>query len=220
MAAAALGEQLYGLGDAVLAITTISISASASAAPWCMTAPCCAAPGAMPARSAISRSCRTASPAPAAIAAAWSAISRSRRYRPPRPSARRTGSTRSRPIFRNAIATIENLFDPADRHPRRPRPAGAARPRWRRVADRLPNSVSARRDRTAPRVIVAQRRPACGAARRRGAGGRRRAVAALRPDVRRGRATAIGAAGKGWRHDANRCWCSTTSPRTTAPSKR
>jgi predicted NBD/HSP70 family sugar kinase len=62
------------------------------------------------------------------------------------------------PIFRNAIATIENLFDPetvilgglAPTHLLE-RLAGAAA--------NLPNSISARRDRAAPRVMVARGGP-------------------------------------------------------------
>ena len=65
---------------ATCANSTISISASASAAAWCTKASRCAGRAAMPARSAMCRSFPTASPARAAIADASSAISRSRRW--------------------------------------------------------------------------------------------------------------------------------------------
>ena len=57
------------------------------------------------------------------------------------------------PLFRNAIATIENLFDPqavvlGGLAPR------SLMERLVATAETLPNSVSARRDRTAPRVIL------------------------------------------------------------------
>jgi len=60
-----------------------------------------------------------------------------------------------RPIFREAIAVIENLFDPETVI------LGGLAPvdLLERLADpaaRLPNTVAARRDRTAPRVMVAQ----------------------------------------------------------------
>ncbi|MDW6025711.1 ROK family transcriptional regulator [Mesorhizobium sp. BAC0120] len=59
------------------------------------------------------------------------------------------------PIFRNAIATIENLFDPetvvlgglASTH---------LLERLAALSAELPNSIAARRDRQAPRVVVAQ----------------------------------------------------------------
>jgi len=59
------------------------------------------------------------------------------------------------PIFRNAIAIIENLFDPETVV------LGGLAPtdlldRLAASADSLPNSVSARRDRTSPRVFVAR----------------------------------------------------------------
>ena len=58
------------------------------------------------------------------------------------------------PIFRNAITTIENLFDPETVVL-----GGLASPtlldRMAKEAMDLPNSISARRDRAAPRVVVA-----------------------------------------------------------------
>lgn len=59
------------------------------------------------------------------------------------------------PIFRNAVATIENLFDPETVVL-----GGFASPRilerFAEFAPDLPNSIAARRDRPAPRVVVAQ----------------------------------------------------------------
>ena len=82
-------------------------------------------------------------------------LSVARGARPSQAAATPIGCARSRPIFRNAIATIENLFDPETvilgglaPTPLLERLAGAAAT--------LPNSISARRDRTAPRVMVAR----------------------------------------------------------------
>ncbi|TKB32609.1 MAG: ROK family protein, partial [Mesorhizobium sp.] len=59
------------------------------------------------------------------------------------------------PIFRNAIAVIENLFDPETIVL-----GGLASPqlleRLAALAEPLHNSVSARKDRAAPRILVAQ----------------------------------------------------------------
>ena len=221
MAAAALGERLYGLGAAVLRVSTTSISASASAAPWCMTAACCAAPGAMPARSATSRSCPTASlplrqprlPRALSLARGASPLARHERGRLGRARSRRSSAMPSPPSRISSIPQTIVLGGLAS-----DRPAASG---WQAATDDLPNSVSARRDRTTPRVIVSQRRPAFGAARRGGPCGFRGAVAALRPDVRRrARPRRDLLQPRGWRHERTACWCSTTSPRTTAPSKR
>lgn len=58
------------------------------------------------------------------------------------------------PIFRNAIAIIENLFDPETVILGGLAPAGLLE-RLVGAAAQLPNSVSARRDRTTPRVMAA-----------------------------------------------------------------
>ena len=88
------------------------------------------------------------------------------------------------PIFRNAIVTIENLFDPETII------LGGLAPtdlleRLVGAAAQLPNSISARRDRKTPRVMVAtggQHSVLRGAAALAVSG---RALAALRPDVHR-----------------------------------
>lgn len=59
------------------------------------------------------------------------------------------------PIFRNAIVMIENLFDPAAIVIGGLAPASLL-DRLATAAETLPNSVSARRDRTNPRVVVAR----------------------------------------------------------------
>ena len=58
------------------------------------------------------------------------------------------------PVFRNAIAIIENLFDPETVILGGLAPAGLLE-RLVGAAAQLPNSVSARRDRTTPRVMAA-----------------------------------------------------------------
>lgn len=59
------------------------------------------------------------------------------------------------PIFRNAITTIENLYDPRTVVLGGLAPAGLLQ-RLAALSDGLPNSVSARRDRKTPRLIVAR----------------------------------------------------------------
>lgn len=59
------------------------------------------------------------------------------------------------PVFRNAIATIENLFDPQTVVLGGLAPDGLLS-RLAGAAAMLPNSVSARRDRATPRVVVAR----------------------------------------------------------------
>ncbi|WP_274627402.1 ROK family transcriptional regulator [Arvimicrobium flavum] len=60
------------------------------------------------------------------------------------------------PIFRNAVATIENLFDPQTVILGGLAPTGLLEQLADAAAQDLPNSVSARRDRKTPRVIVAR----------------------------------------------------------------
>jgi len=62
------------------------------------------------------------------------------------------------PVFRNAVATIENLFDPQTVVLGGLGWAGLM-VRLAACAEILPNTVSARRDRTAPRVLVARGGP-------------------------------------------------------------
>ncbi|MBS3651069.1 ROK family transcriptional regulator [Pseudaminobacter sp. 19-2017] len=62
--------------------------------------------------------------------------------------------TRIAPIFRNAIITIENLYDPQSIILGGLAPAGLL-DRLAELGGDLPNSVSARRDRVMPRVMVA-----------------------------------------------------------------
>ena len=85
---------------ATSATSITSISASASAAAWCMTACRCAAPSAMPARSAICRWFPMASPAPAAIAAASNATCRSK------PMERRIDADRRGALDRRSGAAV------------------------------------------------------------------------------------------------------------------
>ena len=59
------------------------------------------------------------------------------------------------PVFRNAIAVVENLFDPETVILGGLAPT-ALLERLAEAATDLPNSISARRDRTVPRVIVAR----------------------------------------------------------------
>ena len=209
----------------LFANSTISISASASAAPWCMTGPCCAAPGAMPARSGTCPSCPTASLAPAAIAAASSATSRSRRFAPAASgmSEARVGRREVAPIFRNAIVTIENLFDPETIV----------------LGGLAPDELLERLARAAAAAAAQFRRGAARTARRRASccprGGQHsvlRGAAALAVSgvlsprfgqmfaAERERAIATSCTARGLPHErtAARRW--TTSPRTTAPSKR
>ena len=68
------------------------------------------------------------------------------------------GCARSAPVFRNAIATIENLFDPETVILGGLAPTGLLE-RLAGVAATLPNSISARRDRTVSRVMVARGGP-------------------------------------------------------------
>lgn len=59
------------------------------------------------------------------------------------------------PIFRNAVAMIENLFDPQAVVLGGLAPVGLLE-RLAGSAENLPNTVSARRDRTSPRIVVAR----------------------------------------------------------------
>ena len=63
------------------------------------------------------------------------------------------------PVFRNAIATIENLFDPETVILGGVAPTHLLERLADAAAKNLPNSISARRDRTVPRVMVARGGP-------------------------------------------------------------
>ena len=124
------------------------------------------------------------------------------------------------PIFCDAIVTVENLFDPEAVVL-----GGLAPPALlERLAGAGREPAQLRRGPARPRNAARHRgtrRRACGAARRRRAGGVRGALAAFRSDVRsQPRAPCKCWPARRWPHERDPCSCSTTSPRTTAPSKR
>ena len=144
--------------------TIISISASASAAPWFMTASCCAAPGAMPVRSAISLSFPTASLVPAATVAASNATSRWRRFGARQAPAGGLGR-RGRADLAQRRRHHREPVRPADDHSRRAGDRRADSSGSRCRAEPAEFGFGA----TRPHRATGHRRewrPACGAARR------------------------------------------------------
>ena len=220
MAAAALGEQLYGLGNGFLRILLPLSSASGLAAPWCMTARVLRGAWGNAGEIGHIPVVPDGEPCPCGNRGCLERYVSLEALQPP-PSLSEADWVRAvAPIFRNAIATIENLFDPETMVAWRPGAGRAARTPgsgWRATCR---NSISARRDRdSAARDRRARRRSTrCCAARPR----LPCRACCRRASARCSRATASAtcSTARGSRHDANRCWCSTTSARITARSKR
>ena len=97
--------------------------------------------------------------------------------------ARGAGSREAAPLLRIAIATIENLFDPETIILGGLAPKTCSSDLIARRRSRFAIPSASARDRTQPRLMLSAQRRRCGAARRRGLGGVRCAVAALRRDV-------------------------------------
>ena len=149
MAAAALGEQLYGLGAASSRDYLLPLSsASASAAPWCMTARCMRGAWGNAGEIGHIPVVPDGEPCPCGNRGCLERYLSLEAYQPPRDSAKPTGSREVAPIFRNAIAHHREPVRSRDRRPRRPRagrPARTAgRARQRACPTRSPRGATAR----------------------------------------------------------------------------